>query len=37
MYTAQLIKQFKLFFEGLTKENNTPLTEEDIVEAWELD
>jgi shikimate dehydrogenase len=36
MYDAQLIKQFKLILEGLKKQDNTSITEKDIIEAWQI-
>lgn len=38
MYQAQLIKQYSLFFEGLTHTDGIhPISEEDIIEAWQLE
>lgn len=34
MYIAQLIKQYKLYFENLDSQRK--ITEEDIIEAWGL-
>jgi len=36
MYVAQLIKQYNLYFEGITNGNGEIITEEDIIQAWDL-
>jgi hypothetical protein len=36
MYVGQLVKQFKLFFEGF-EQNGISISEEEIVKAWKLE
>jgi shikimate dehydrogenase len=38
MYVSQMIKQFLLYFEGLKKQDGTPMaiTEKEITKTWEL-
>lgn len=37
MYVSQLIEQYKLYFNGLAKKDGTKISEQDIIDAWELD
>ena len=37
MYNAQLLKQYRLLFEGFNKPNGSPISEQDIVETWAID
>jgi shikimate dehydrogenase len=36
MYVSQLLKQFGLYFENLTKPDGTKISEKDIIDAWNL-
>jgi shikimate dehydrogenase len=37
MYNAQLAKQYRLLFEGYTKPDGSPISEQDILETWKVE
>ena len=37
MYNAQLAKQYRLLFEGYTKQDGSPVSEQDILETWKVE
>ena len=37
MYNAQLAKQYRLLFEGYTKQDRSPVSEQDILETWKVE
>ena len=37
MYNAQLAKQYRLLFEGYTKPDGSPVSEQDILETWKVE
>jgi len=37
MYNAQLAKQYRLLFEGYSKPDGSPITEQDILNTWKVD
>jgi len=36
MYNAQLAKQYRLLFEGYTKPDGSAITEQDVIETWQV-
>jgi len=37
MYNAQLAKQYRLLFEGYTKPDGSPVSEQDVLETWKVE
>jgi len=37
MYNAQLAKQYRLLFEGYTKTDGSPISEQDILDTWKVE
>jgi len=37
MYNAQLAKQYRLLFEGYTKPDGLPVSEQDVLETWKVE
>ncbi|HEY6913158.1 MAG TPA: hypothetical protein VI413_00665 [Paludibacter sp.] len=37
MYNAQLAKQYRLLFEGYTKPDGSPISEQDILKTWKVE
>lgn len=37
MYNAQLAKQYRLLFEGYSKQDGSPISEQDILETWQVE
>jgi shikimate dehydrogenase len=37
MYNAQLAKQYRLLFEGYTKPDGSPISEEDVLTTWKVE
>ncbi len=36
MYNAQLAKQYRLLFEGYSKKDGSPISEQDVLETWNI-
>ena len=37
MYNAQLAKQYRLLFEGYTKQDGSPVSEQDVLDTWKVE
>ena len=37
MYNAQLSKQYRLLFEGYTKKDGSPISEQDVLDTWQVE